>query len=424
MSNDPESAVVTVELLANQILDTGEPADDTGSPTDDTGDSGTENLYPEVEFILDPGCRIPVDVTFAPTDVGDVYGSVIVETKSHNPGQGEEAAYHADLDRTRAIVYLKGEAEQGDPRIVVRPRTVDFGHVWTELEEVRYIEVANIGDGDLTLSEPVLDDNCDEAFSISWSYTDDTGTKVLPDSQATLLEVTFAPSETSGAYCLLTIVSDDAENPEVNVTLQGNAGKDPENEPPTVVVRSPEPGYIHTTNDPIELELNIFDVNQPATSLLCKVKSAVQIGATVADCAPDDISGHVIVPVDMNLFDPGVDTLLVSVIDTSQAGSHASVSIVYLVDVPESDDDGDGYGDSDTGIYEDCDDANINTYPRAAEIHDGSDNDCDQLVDEGTAGADDDGDSFTEDDGDCEICMEPRGPPHLPWAHCGHDAPP
>ena len=35
-------------------------------------------------------------------------------------------------------------------------------------------------------------------------------------------------------------------------------------------------------------------------------------------------------------------------------------------------------------------------------MNDADDNDCDGLVDEGTEGADDDGDSFSELDGDCD----------------------
>ena len=402
VSNDPNKGAITIDLLANQIEDTGEPPD-TDEPVDDTGDTGeVPDIYADIEFVLEKDCRIPVVVTFSPNDVDLIYGSVIVETKSHKPAEGEEAAFYADLDRTRAIVYLKGEGENGRPRVVVRPRTVDFGHVWKELEEVRYIEVANIGDGDLLLTDPVLDDNCDEAFTVSQSYTDDQGNKVLAGSEATLLEVTFSPTDTSAAYCVITVLSDDAENPEVNVQLQGNSGKDPENEPPTVVVRSPDPGYVHNTIADIQLELNIFDVNQPASSLLCKVKSAVQLSASVANCTPTDLSGHVYVNVPMAEFEPGVDTLLIQVIDSSQAVSYASVSIVYNAPVSDSDDDGDGFGDLDTGAYEDCNDADINSYPHAAEIYDGLDNDCDFLIDEGTDGADDDGDAFTEAEGDCD----------------------
>ncbi len=61
------------------------------------------------------------------------------------------------------------------------------------------------------------------------------------------------------------------------------------------------------------------------------------------------------------------------------------------------DDDGDGF----TEIQGDCDDANINTNPYAAEIADGEDNDCDGDTDEDTSRSDDDEDGYTEEDGDC-----------------------
>ena len=68
----------------------------------------------------------------------------------------------------------------------------------------------------------------------------------------------------------------------------------------------------------------------------------------------------------------------------------------------EGDDDGDGYGED----FEpaDCDDNDPDVYPKAAEDYDGKDNDCDGGIDEGILGKDDDGDSVSELDGDCDDC--------------------
>jgi len=408
VSNDPANGgVAVVELLGNQGgtgTDSGLPSD-SGEPSTDTGETVEEEVDDQVLFVLGPGCQIPLDVSFIPVNVGEIYGSLIVETHTQTRDDDEDPEYYADLDETRRVIYLKGEAEKGEGRAIVKPRTLDFGHTWTGLSEVRYIEVSNAGDGDLTLTAPTVDDACDADFEITWSYAENEGdTKLLAGGTQTLLEITYMPSDTSASYCTLSVHSDDEEYPEINVNLQGNSGKDPENEPPSVVIRSPEAGYRHLTTDSIPMELNIFDVNQPATSLSCRVKSAVQLSATVALCTAEDESGHVSVEIPMEYLDPGVDTFLVEVIDASAVASYASIPVLLNISADDSDDDGDGYGEipEDTGAVFDCDDNDVNSYPKAAEISDGADNDCDGDIDEGTTGSDDDNDAFTEEDGDCD----------------------
>ncbi|MCP4804082.1 MAG: choice-of-anchor D domain-containing protein [Proteobacteria bacterium] len=406
VTNDPtDGGVAIVGLLGNQGGSTGDSGDsdptDTNEPVD-TDDPTTAD--DQVLFTLDGGCKIPVDVTFTPINVGEIRGSIIVDTWTQVVEDGEPE-YYADLDEKRAIVFLDGEAEKGEGRAIVKPRTLDFGHVWSGLDEVKYLEVANAGDGDLELYPPQVDDACDEDFSITWSYAEDGGDpKVLSAGTQTFLEITYTPTDTSASYCTVTVLSDDGDYPDISVNVQGNSGKDPENEPPSVVIRSPDAGYVHATTDDISMELNIFDVNQPATSLSCRVKSMVQLGATITTCSADDDSGHVLVDVPLEYLDPGIDTFLVEVIDGSASSSFASIPVILMTSADEHDDDGDGYGEVqyDTGDVFDCDDGNINTYPKAAEISDGEDNDCDGDIDEGTTGSDDDGDAFTEEQGDCD----------------------
>jgi hypothetical protein len=355
-------------------------------------------------FVLDPGCRIPVTVTYAPTAVGDIYGALIVESvrapqTEEEADRGELPVFLEDPVHWKQIVYLHGEAERKQGALLVRPRSYDFGYVHpdaAEEEEPARIELANLGNGDITLTDLYLSSSCGSEFSIVTGYTPGT---VLPEETSTLVEVAYTPTSTDAAYCQLVITSDDPANAEVDVTLTANAGSDPENVPPTVYIRQPDNGYRYSAIRPLRMELNIFDVNQPATSLVCKVKSAVLGEVSIANCAASDESGHVFIDIPAENFTTGTDTLFVTVTDGSQTSAYASVSVLVNSDYPADDDDGDGYGL--TGEFIDCDDSNILSYPEAAELYDGQDNDCDNVADEGTEGSDDDGDAYTEVDGDC-----------------------
>ncbi len=379
----------------------GTGGDDTGTPTV----VGSDAL-----FVLDPGCQIALNVLFAPDVVGEVWDALVIESIGTELTEEEEAAgedlpaYLADPIRGKQVVYLHGEATHSAGSVVVRPRSYNFGFVHpdgaADLAPAR-IQISNVGDGDATILSVALSDTCDAAFSLATSAggaAQIPANTVVAEAQSTLQEIVFTPTDTNAAYCQLYILTDDVANAEVDVTLTANTGTDPENVPPTVFVRSPDPGYRYSTIRPLEIELNIFDANQPATSLVCRVKSTVQ-DATVADCTASDASGHVFVEVAADDLVSGVDTLVITVTDGSETTAYASVPIVVNASYPEDDDDGDGYGVATDPA--DCDDDNLSTYPAAAEIYDLADNDCDGVIDENTIGYDDDGDDYTEVDGDC-----------------------
>ncbi len=399
-------------------VDTGSTGgDDTGSTGgDDTGGGSTCGGGDEIAlFVLDPGCQIPLTVTYTPVVQGEAYDALVVTsvglplTEEDEKNNVDLPAYKEDPIRTQQVVYLHGESLYEQGAVVVQPRSYDFGYVHpdgADNEAPARIEIANVGDGDVTILGAELSSTCDEAYRdpdhpLLKHFEDG---RVLEGGDTTLAEVWFRPVDTNAARCELIIYTDDPANPHVDVTLTGNSGTDPDNVPPMVAVRSPENGYRYNTIRPLTLELNIFDINQPASSLVCTVKSAVIQVATVARCEADDESGHVYVEVPAENLEAGTDTLLVTVVDGSGTQSYASVSVVINADYPADDDDGDGYGVN--GDPADCDDTNALTYPEAAEVFDLQDNDCDSDVDEGTDGYDDDGDGVSEADGDCNDASE------------------
>jgi len=386
----------------------GTGSDSGGSSGGDSGGSsgGTEEEVDlgDALFLLDPGCQIPLTVTYTPNAQGQAYDALIVESVGTELTEAEEKEgqylpdFKEDPVHTRQVVYLHGQSEYEQGALVIRPRSYDFGYVHPDssspISPAR-IEIANVGDGDVTITGIEKSASCDEAFTLTPYF--EPG-RVLAGHDSTLAEVSFAPTDTDAAYCVIDVFTDDEASPTVDVTITANTGSDPENVPPTVYIRSPENGYRYSTIRPLTLELNIFDENQPATSLVCRVKSRLA-EATVANCAADDASGHVFVEIPAEDLSSGADTLLVTVTDGSETSAYASVSLIVNTAYPADDDDGDGYGVNDDPA--DCDDINTLSYPGAAEVFDYEDNDCDGISDEGTEGYDDDGDSVAEIDGDC-----------------------
>jgi hypothetical protein len=373
----------------------------------DVDDTGAEEPPDGVIAVLGPDCRLPVQVSFTPDALGTLWGSFIVRTGTEDLAEGDngEPAFYSDPLHAKRIVTLVGEGERGIANLMVQPRRHDYGHLRAGAAERAYIALSNIGDGELTLQEPYLE-GCADSFAITGLGSEGSHA-VLEPGISSFVEVTYSPDSTDAASCTLVVESDDTDSPRVEVALEANTGADPDNEPPTVVIRSPEVGHRWSGGeaDALRLQLNIFDLDQPADTLTCRVKSMVQAdGASVAHCEADDASGHVWVDVPYAYVGAGVDTLKVQVTDSSEIIAYASISVLWNEGFPGSDDDGDGWGEAsdvdDDGNF-DCDDHNAATYPYAAELADGLDNDCDGVVDEGTLAYDDDGDSFSEDEGDC-----------------------
>jgi hypothetical protein len=400
------------------------------STTTDTGSTETEsedtdedapNLG-EGDFLLNPGCRIAVELGYTPSTIGDSYASFYVHSFIEEPATNDDdeesstvtesafvPSFYRDPVDFKKPILLHGYSMLGNGNILVTPRTLDFGHLWTGETITKQVMINNVGDGNLLLGQPYLSSDCNtDVFSIDLSTLDSDYT--IPAEQGTLFEATFTPENIEDAYCTLIIPSDDVDSPEIEVRLKGNVGRDPSNQAPSVTLVNPPVGYLHTTGGNLLVEVSMFDVNQPANTLLCKVKSVNQ-GAGIYNCNPNTESGFTVVEIPIENLVAGVDTLLVTVTDQSELQGFASTTILFGTSYPESDDDGDGYGSE--GDVIDCDDNDVTVYPFAAEIVDGKDNDCDGSIDERTTAGDDDGDSVSEEEGDCDdndIASYPNAP--------------
>lgn len=358
----------------------------------------------EGDFLLFPGCRINVEVGYSPNLIGESYASFHIVSFIEEDPEDEDAtgpfrpSFYRDPVQFKKTVILRGATELGAGNITVNPRTLDFGHWWTGESVTKQVMINNVGNGELLLGQPYLNSSCDpNEFSIDLAALDDDYT--IPAGHGTIFEVTFTPSDLEGRSCSLTVPSSDVDSPDIEVRLKGNIGTDPTNEAPTVSLIAPEIGYVHNTSAPLRFEFSMFDVNQPANTLFCKVKSQT-LGAGSYPCSAESENGYVEVEVPTENLINGVDTWLITITDQSELQAFASTTVLFGEGFPDSDDDGDGYGEE--GDLIDCDDTNPNVYPNAAELVDGIDNDCDTVVDERTPAGDDDGDSVSELEGDCD----------------------
>jgi len=160
---------------------------------------------------------------------------------------------------------------------------------------------------------------------------------------------------------------------------------------PTIDVRSPSNGDEGVEDEPVEFEVIVGDEQDEGPDLLVLIEDADD-GEVCSGYA--DATGLFACDA---LVSPGDHDLLFSVTDTEGFVAETDVYMVVLA-LTEIDDDGDGFTE-DEG---DCDDTNSTINPDATEVYNDLDDDCDEIVDEDTVASDDDLDGYTELDGDCD----------------------
>ena len=160
---------------------------------------------------------------------------------------------------------------------------------------------------------------------------------------------------------------------------------------PTITVRKPAEGDSGVEEEPVDFEVVVADEQDDPEDLGVWIES--DLDGTVCEPEPD-ASGLATCSAVLSV---GVHALTFGVTDTTgnSATEERSFEVLAWTAI---DDDGDGYTE-DEG---DCDDTDSSVYPGAEEHYDGVDEDCDGVVDEGTVDFDDDGDGYTELDGDCD----------------------
>lgn len=155
---------------------------------------------------LPPGSTFTVDLQFSPTlsSVGrDILGTLVIT--------GRNPRANRDLNPTRLSIV--GRA--GGPDIDVTPPQLNFGRVGIGTTSRRRVLVSNVGYSDLAVTMITGDADGTGVFATA------RNAMVVPAGGSEVIELTFSPTTEGLIESRLIINSDDTDEPEVVVPLQG-----------------------------------------------------------------------------------------------------------------------------------------------------------------------------------------------------------
>ena len=173
-----------------------------------SGDSGQSFAAGTSIIKLAPGCSLPVTVTAVGTELGDLWGSLVVRTTYAGLQTGDKARdYGRDQSDWTQQVYLQALVDVGG-RLVLDPSVLEFGEAALGVEQQGDIAITNRGTSPLTISDVSLAADCAAEFALVSGPS--TGT-VLAPRESVAFEVSFIASQTEYRACRVAITSDDAE---------------------------------------------------------------------------------------------------------------------------------------------------------------------------------------------------------------------
>ena len=249
---------------------------------------------------------------------------------------------------------------------------------------------ATYDEGKAITFQAIANDDFDAspALTVSWSSDRDGAlTGGTPPDGSGAVEYTTANLSPGNHTITLLIVDSEGESGQDTVGITIAEVPDA----PSIAIVHPVSGEPGFEGEPFEFVATVED-QQDDPSLL-QVSFSSDLDGQFCTPTPDAIG---VVKCDAELSG-GDHVLTYTVTDTTGLTGEATVYFA-VTDTESVDNDGDDW----TEAQGDCDDGDASVNPGATEYYNGRDDDCDGLIDDETAGYDDDGDGYTELDDDCD----------------------
>ncbi len=152
------------------------------------------------EIEIEPWGILEVPVFFEPEEVRDYAGLITVMTNDPDEAEFQLELFGIGIERRV-------------PEIFIEPEELDFGEVWIGEVETHIVTISNEG-GELLLVDEIAVEG--EYFSVD----NDGGFEVEPNELVEIVMI-FAPEEMGDLQGRVLIGSNDPDNPEIEIMLQG-----------------------------------------------------------------------------------------------------------------------------------------------------------------------------------------------------------
>ena len=248
-------------------------------------------------------------------------------------------------------------------------------------------DATTINEGEeITFTGWVTDDDAEDELIVTWSSSLD-GT-LLDDAEVSSELTSFATSDLSIGEHQIELVAIDLEGESASDTITVTVLE--VNDAPTIEIVHPTASEYCIEGEDFEFIATVADEQDAPEDLLVSFESDLD----GIFCEPIPESDGVVSCI--TSLTGGDHVLTYYVEDSEGLSDEATTEFPCTLDA-DYDNDGDGYTENEG----DCDDGDADIGPEGTETANADDDDCDGIVDESTTIYDDDGDCDCEDDKEC-----------------------